>query len=132
MKHRIPLLVGAALLAGTASIPAQAVTSAPRTVTVADGQGKKACSWGVVCLYKNHNLNKGADAPMVLTNYNLPWLGKFGFNDKTSSVCNHTTRPVRLYEHANYKGSTETVKSASCKNVRASFNDKASSVKFAS
>ncbi|MBO8194179.1 peptidase inhibitor family I36 protein [Streptomyces oryzae] len=133
MKYRMPLLVGAALLAGAASLPAQAVSSAssaPHTVSVTKGQGKKACSWGVVCLYKNHKLNKGANAAILLTNHSLSRLGKFGFNDRATSVCNHTTRPVRLYEHDGYKGSSETVRPSECKNVRTSFNDRASSVRL--
>ncbi|MEU2723942.1 peptidase inhibitor family I36 protein [Streptomyces smyrnaeus] len=132
VKRRVPLLVGAALLVGGASIPAQAVDTAPHTVRVVKGQGKEACSWGVVCLYENADRNKGANAPMLLTNQNIPRLGKYAFDNKAGSVCNHTTRPVRVYERAGYKGPSETVKPAGCKNVRASFDNKASSLRFTS
>ncbi|MER6992610.1 peptidase inhibitor family I36 protein [Saccharopolyspora hirsuta] len=130
MKLRLALLAGSALLGGAIGVPAQAQDITPRAVDVIEGHGEQACPDGAVCLYRDYYGNGSADAPILRTDQDIPWLGDYGFNDTTSSACNHTPVRVVLFEDAYFEGSNLIVYPGDCVNVPEWFNDLASSVRF--
>ncbi|MGW3956026.1 peptidase inhibitor family I36 protein [Streptomyces sp. NPDC004752] len=122
---------GAVALTAALAMPAAAAQAAPQTVRVTVGQGPSACMPGMVCLYENYDLNAGGPARVLQTDEDIDWLGNYGFNDRTSSVCNFTGHVAALYKDRNYGGIRgHVVFPGECRDVPAEFNDEASSLRL--
>ncbi|WP_164716085.1 peptidase inhibitor family I36 protein [Streptomyces sp. WAC 06738] len=94
------------------------------------GEGANACRGGRVCLYENFTLNERAPARILMTTQKIDWLGDYGFNDVTGSVCNFANYPVILYKDATYHGESVVFAVDECNDVPISFNDEAASLQF--
>ncbi|MDH6139330.1 MULTISPECIES: peptidase inhibitor family I36 protein [Kitasatospora] len=126
--RRISFVLGTAMLAGLAVLPTQTATAVERSARVIAGQGAGACADGFVCLYENSGLNQPSGGRVLLTDESIGWLGDFGFNDITSSVCNHSGVPATLYADSGMQGGAMVVSPGTCVDVPAWFNDMASSI----
>ncbi|MCC9307244.1 peptidase inhibitor family I36 protein [Kitasatospora sp. RB6PN24] len=128
MKRRISFVLGTAVLAGLAVLPTQTATADVHRVRIVTGQGSVACTDGFVCLYENSGLNQPSPGRVLLTDGNIGWLSDYGFNDITSSVCNHTGVRATLYADSGMQGDWIMVDPGTCNNVPDWFNDTASSL----
>ncbi|WP_437720498.1 peptidase inhibitor family I36 protein [Sorangium sp. So ce861] len=88
------------------------------------------CPRGFVCLWE-HVDYKGR---MLRFKGSQGWInlgGAFGFNDKTSSWCNRTSRDAQLSFHTNGQGRATCLQNNACSpRMAGDWNDEASSVRI--